>query len=194
MWKDSRSKAIGAFESLIRRAPQSPTKGIVICYRFRNGIARDMTWKQNHFPNSDYHQIYSLVILSYCWYQGMRTSRLSTRQNTAHNARNRLMVDHSPPRDIRKRKFQRLDRTPRNQHRDPLGGKVSTAGLGSSNSQATTRDRPQEFATSYGESHHEVSGSLPVKNKVCLLFQFFSSPHHNMILDPKWLPSGVSWA
>ena len=93
--------------------------------------------------------------------------RLPTKENTASRARNRLMVDHSPPRDARKRKFQKLDRKSRQE--GYVGPRASTIPKGQSSSYVTSRSKlVNPFANVEGDDN-ERAGPLPVKNKVCVL-------------------------
>ena len=101
--------------------------------------------------------------------------RAPPRENTARNARNRLMIDHSPPRDMRKRKFQKLGRTASRQARDSSGSKAFTTGLVSSISQASQSNISTTFSACNEESSQDIPGSLPVKNKVFRIFHFLHS-------------------
>ena len=106
--------------------------------------------------------------------------RAPRRENTARNVRNRLMIDHSPPRDMRKRKFQKLDRTSSTHSRDPPGCKTFTTGPVPSIPQATSRNISTQLSTCNGEAGDDLPGSLPVKNKVCHLFDSYDSSWNNM--------------
>ena len=74
------------------------------------------------------------------------------------------MVDHSPPRDARKRKFQKLDRVPGGQNRGIVGSKVPTTPRGPVAPHNTPKSQP--ISTYVGRDERGKPESLPVKNKV----------------------------
>ena len=77
------------------------------------------------------------------------------------------MIDRSPPRDSRKRKYQKLDRTSLTQHRDVHGSRTYTTGVQSA-SQTTTKTQPVGSNIFDGGDDRDISNPLPVKTKVCL--------------------------
>ena len=97
--------------------------------------------------------------------------RHPARENTARNVRNRLMVDHSPPRDMRKRKFQKLDRISGANDRDFLRNRNLTAVSAPLPSPSTPTDSAVNATPYHGEDDHDIQGSLPVKTKVFCLFR-----------------------
>ena len=97
--------------------------------------------------------------------------RTPRRENTARNARNRLMIDHSPPRDMRKRKFQKLDRTSGGQQSYSSGINAFTTRPVASVSRSMQTSSLAQLPIGNVEGHHDIPGSLPVKNKVRLLFR-----------------------
>ena len=101
--------------------------------------------------------------------------RAPPRENTARNARNRLMIDHSPPRDMRKRKFQKLGRTSSRQATDSPGPKTFMTSLVPSIPQASPSNISTKFSACNEESSQDIPGSLPVKNKVFRIFHFLHS-------------------
>lgn len=89
----------------------------------------------------------------------------SLREETSRKALSRLLVDHSPPPGLRKRKRQKVDRTSGSSssvpnvetHTHPQNGgtgKREQSNTGDQNVEATTVD-------------HHVPEKPPVKNKVC---------------------------
>lgn len=119
-------------------------------------------------------------------------SRRPPRENTARSARNRLMVDHSPPRDIRKRKFEKLNRSSGGQHRDLHGSQAFGRAMVQPLPQAIPGDRSVGSTPCTGQDREGIPATLPVKNKVFILSSSLSRVWHNVILDSKRLPSRVS--
>ena len=109
---------------------------------------------------------YSHSIPPYHLYEQM--PRLPTKENTASRARNRLMVDHSPPRDARKRKFQKLDRKSRQE--GYVGLRASTIPKGRSSSYVTSTSKLINPFFNVEGDDNERAGPLPIKNKVCVLY------------------------
>ena len=122
--------------------------------------------------------------------------RLPAREQTARHARNRLMVDHSPPRDARKRKFQKLDR-PSTTHRSQGASSFSTLQkIAVPSPSGAVQSVPQHTiavaaeGVSFHDLDHDAPGSLPVKNKVCLP-QCQCGTYINNTIDSERLPSRV---
>ena len=76
------------------------------------------------------------------------------------------MVDHSPPRDARKRKFQTLERIPCREHSDAVRNRPSLIPQGPSSYYTTHIGQSGSTFVYGGEDENEVSRFLPVKNKV----------------------------
>ena len=129
--------------------------------------------------------------------------RHPARENTARNARNRFMVDHSPPRDMRKRKFQKLERISGGEDRDFLRSRNPTAGSTPLRSRFTTTSSAVNVIP-YNEDDTNIQGSLPVKSKVfCLFYSYLMSITRHTIrhkmtiientLDPEKASIVSSW-
>ena len=84
------------------------------------------------------------------------------REQTSRKALSRLLVDHSPPPGIRRRKRQRVDRTSGYTSSVPKEGtNPETRGTGKTEQLATGARNPELARVDYN-----VPPKLPVKNKV----------------------------
>ena len=80
------------------------------------------------------------------------------------------MVDHSPPRDARKRKFQQLERIYTKEHGNAARPRTLPTPLGQSSNRTMPIGQLGGYFNYGAGDDNEAPGSLPVKTKVCLLY------------------------